>query len=66
MSTLPPSPPEPHELEGDYRPADSANPHAHLDPVNARVETADLNYLVRLADALNTTLDLETLLKRTS
>src|ERR1035438_9338796 len=66
MSTLPPSPPEPPELEGDYRPADSANPHAHLDPVNARVETTDLTYLVRLADALNTTLDLETLLKRTS
>jgi sigma-B regulation protein RsbU (phosphoserine phosphatase) len=34
--------------------------------VNVRVETADLNYLVRLADALNTTLDLETLLNRTS
>jgi sigma-B regulation protein RsbU (phosphoserine phosphatase) len=66
MSTLPPPPPDPPELEGDYRPADPANPHAHLDPVNARVETADLNYLVRLADALNTTLDLETLLKRTS
>jgi sigma-B regulation protein RsbU (phosphoserine phosphatase) len=66
MSSTPPSPPDPPELEGDYRPADSANPHAHLDPVNARVETADLNYLVRLADALNTTLDLETLLTRTS
>jgi sigma-B regulation protein RsbU (phosphoserine phosphatase) len=34
--------------------------------VNARVETTDLNYLVRLADALNTTLDLETLLNRTA
>ena len=66
MSTLPPSPSEKHEFEGDYRPADPANPSAHLDPVNVRVETADLNYLVRLADALNTTLDLETLLNRTS
>jgi len=66
MSPHPPSPPDPPELEGDYRPADSANPHAHLDPINARVETADLNYLVKLADALNTTLDLETLLTRTS
>jgi sigma-B regulation protein RsbU (phosphoserine phosphatase) len=66
MSTLPPSPsPEP-EFEGDYRPANPANPSAHLDPINVRVETADLNYLVRLADALNTTLDLETLLNRTS
>jgi phosphoserine phosphatase RsbU/P len=61
------SPPrEQPELEGDYRPANAANPHAHLDPVNARVQTADLNYLVRLADALNTTLDLETLLERTA
>jgi len=66
MSTLPPSPPAEPEFEGDYRPANSANPSAHLDPVNVRVETADLNYLVRLADALNTTLDLETLLNRTS
>jgi sigma-B regulation protein RsbU (phosphoserine phosphatase) len=66
MSTFPPPPPELPELEGDYRPADSANPHAHLDPVNARVETTDLTYLVQMADALNTTLDLETLLNRTS
>jgi len=66
MSSTPPSPPEPPELEGDYRPADSANPHAHLNPVNARVETADLNYLSQMAEALNTTLDLETLLNRTS
>jgi phosphoserine phosphatase RsbU/P len=66
MSNVPPFSPEQSEFEGDYRPADSANPSAHLDPVNARVETADLNYLVRMADALNTTLDLETLLNRTS
>src|SRR6202453_3538111 len=66
MSSLPPSPAAEPEFEGDYRPADSANPSAHLDPVNARVETADLSYLVRMADALNTTLDLETLLIRTS
>jgi sigma-B regulation protein RsbU (phosphoserine phosphatase) len=66
MSSLPPFPFAEPEFEGDYRPADSANPSAHLDPVNARVETADLNYLVRMADALNTTLDLETLLTRTS
>ena len=66
MSDLIPPPREEPEFEGDYRPADSENPSAHLDPVNARVEMADLNYLVRLADALNTTLDLETLLNRTS
>jgi sigma-B regulation protein RsbU (phosphoserine phosphatase) len=66
MSIVPPSAPDQTEFEGDYRPADSANPSAHLDPINARVETADLNYLVRMADTLNTTLDLETLLTRTS
>ncbi len=64
-SSSPPAPPEP-EYEGDYRPAPSDNPLAHLDPVNVRVEPADLTYLVQLADALNTTLDLQTLLDRTS
>jgi sigma-B regulation protein RsbU (phosphoserine phosphatase) len=66
MSPISPPPPLEPEFEGDYRPADPANPDAHLDPSNVRVETADLNYLVRLSDALNTTLDLETLLNRTS
>lgn len=51
-----------HEYEGDYRPAAAS----HLDPLNVRVEPADLTYLVQLADALNTTLDLQTLLSRTS
>src|SRR6201997_3180715 len=54
------------EFEGDYRPASSENPLAHLDPVNVRVEPADLSYLVEMADALNTPLDLHTLLNRTS
>src|SRR5665213_2880322 len=58
--------PEPHEYEGDSRPAASDNPHAHLDPMNVRVELADLSYLAQLSEALNTTLDLETLLNRTS
>jgi sigma-B regulation protein RsbU (phosphoserine phosphatase) len=57
--------PEP-DYEGDYRPAPSDNPHAHLEPVNARIEATDLAYLTRIADALNTTLDLQTLLNRTS
>ena len=65
MSSIPPSPPAEPEHEGDYRPA-GGSPFAHLDPVNARVEPADLTYLVQLADALNTTLDLQTLLLRTS
>jgi sigma-B regulation protein RsbU (phosphoserine phosphatase) len=66
MSPNSPSSRTPPELEGDYRPADPANPHAHLDPSNPRVEIADLNYLLQMADALNTTLDLQTLLNRTS
>jgi len=66
MSTIPPPPPHQPEFEGDYRPVDPANPSAHLDPVNARVEPADVAYLAQLAEALNTTLDLETLLNRTS
>lgn len=53
-------------FEGDYRPsAKSASP-VSTDPFNIRVEPADLTYLVQLADALNTTLDLQTLLVRTS
>jgi sigma-B regulation protein RsbU (phosphoserine phosphatase) len=66
MSTIPPSSPTEPDFEGDYRPADPANPDAHLDPINARVEPADVAYLARMADALNTTLDLQTLLVRTS
>lgn len=62
MTSNPPSPPPGHEFEGDYRPAEPA----HIDPVNARIEPADMAYFLRLTDALNTTLDLQTLLNRTS
>jgi sigma-B regulation protein RsbU (phosphoserine phosphatase) len=59
----PPTPPQRHhELEGDYRPA---NPSS-LDPINARIEPVDPAYLMKLTDALNTTLDLQTLLNRVS
>jgi len=54
--------PDATELEGDYRPAELA----HLDPVNARIEPVDAEYLLKLTDALNTTLDLQTLLNRIS
>jgi sigma-B regulation protein RsbU (phosphoserine phosphatase) len=50
------------EFEGDYRPA----AETYLDPVNARVDPADYSFLLRLFTMLNTTLDLRTLLKRTS
>ncbi len=63
MTRKTPTPqPEPTELEGDYRPAEAS----HLDPVNARIEPADAAYLLKLTEALNTTLDLQTLLNRTS
>ncbi len=65
MPDTPPSPPA-HEFEGDYRPADPETSPAYLDPINARIEPADVAYLMRLTDALNTTLDLQTLLARTS
>lgn len=54
------------EYEGDYRPVSAENPHAHIDPVNVRVESTDLAFLSQMADTLNTTLDLQTLLNRTS
>jgi sigma-B regulation protein RsbU (phosphoserine phosphatase) len=63
MDLNPPSLPEQSDLEGDYRPANSSAP---LEPTNARIDPADAAYLTQLADALNTTLDLETLLNRTS
>jgi len=63
MESNPPSPPASHEFEGDYRPA---KPAALLNPINARIEAADVEYLMRLTDALNTTLDLQTLLARTA
>jgi len=58
--------PEQHQFEGDYRPADASGSSAMNDPINARIEPADVAYLMRLTDALNTTLDLQTLLTRTS
>ena len=66
MSPSSPSSPNESHFEGDYRPASPSGSAAQLDPLNVRVEPADLTYLVQLADALNTTLDLQTLLVRTS
>jgi sigma-B regulation protein RsbU (phosphoserine phosphatase) len=55
----------PH-LEGDYRPAGPERKlfHPHAADPNIRVEPLQLDFLLRLADALNTTLDLNTLLHR--
>ncbi len=62
MAETPPSSSAGYELEGAYRPAESAL----LDPLDARIEPADVVYLMRLADVMNTTLDMQTLLNRTS
>jgi sigma-B regulation protein RsbU (phosphoserine phosphatase) len=66
MPDIPRSPREEPEFEGDYRPADPAKAGVHLDPSNIRVEPMDMAYLSQMADALNTTLDLQTLLNRTA
>ena len=62
-------------FEGDYRPAQADLPrmpdppapvlfHPHSATPNIRLEPLQLDFLVRLADALNTTLDLNTLMHR--
>jgi phosphoserine phosphatase RsbU/P len=52
--------PEP-SFEGDYRPAD---PSGTAHPPPPRLEPLQIDFLLRLADALNTTLDLNTLMHR--
>ena len=52
----------PPDFEGDYRPTSQAAPAQ----IQVRVEPLQTEFLVRLADALNTTLDLQTLLQRTA
>src|SRR5215469_11006886 len=49
-------------FEGDYRP--TGDPGQSQAPVNIRVEPLQVDFLHRLADALNTTLDLNTLMHR--
>src|SRR5664279_4856360 len=57
-----PAEPASHSFEGDYRPSTEAA----FAETPSRVDPLQLEYLVRLADALNTTLDLQTLLLRTA
>lgn len=51
---------EHHVYEGDYRPASPGAPSRE----EPRVDSLQIDFLTRLADALNTTLDLQTLLHR--
>jgi phosphoserine phosphatase RsbU/P len=61
---------ETEHFEGDYRPAQadpqgaSASLGAPGDTPNIRLEPLQLDFLMRLADALNTTLELNTLMHR--
>jgi phosphoserine phosphatase RsbU/P len=54
--------PAEHVWEGDYRPASAAAPP----PVRTHIDPPQAEFLFRFADTLNTTLDLKTLLERTS
>src|ERR1700756_3987764 len=55
--------PTEQQFEGDYRPALEQGGTSSK-PVNVRVEPLQVEFLHRLADALNTTLDLNTLMHR--
>ncbi len=66
---MPPADPPHHRpddtpREGDYAPATRALFHPHAADPNIRVEALELDFLLRLADALNTTLDLNALMHR--
>jgi phosphoserine phosphatase RsbU/P len=52
----------PASFEGDYRPISEASPL----PGSVRIDPMQTEFLMRLANALNTTLDLQTLLHRTA
>ena len=56
--------PPAHTFEGDYRPTTPALFHPHATDPKIRVEPLQVDFLHKLADALNTTLDLNTLMHR--
>jgi phosphoserine phosphatase RsbU/P len=53
-----------HPFEGDYRPAAPVLFHPHATDPKIRLEPLQVDFLHKLADALNTTLDLNTLMHR--
>ncbi len=53
-----------HPFEGDYRPTAPVLFHPHAADPKIRVEPLQVDFLHKLADALNTTLDLNTLMHR--
>ncbi|HEX3372940.1 MAG TPA: SpoIIE family protein phosphatase [Edaphobacter sp.] len=58
------TPPPEQPFEGDYRPTAPTLFHPHAADPKIRVEPLQVNFLHKLADALNTTLDLNTLMHR--
>src|ERR1700694_5285879 len=67
----PPTHVEAETFEGDYRPAQADLPNVsdpqflpHQAGLNIRLEPLQVDFLMRVADALNTTLDLNTLMHR--
>jgi sigma-B regulation protein RsbU (phosphoserine phosphatase) len=58
------TPPPEHTFEGDYRPTSPVLFHPHAADPKIRVEPLQVDFLHKLADALNTTLDLNTLMHR--
>ena len=61
----PPETPAPAQtFEGDYRPTTPTLFHPHAADPKIRVEPLQVDFLHKLADALNTTLDLNTLMHR--
>ncbi len=56
--------PSEHSFEGDYRPTAPVLFHPHAADPKIRVEPLQVDFLHNLADALNTTLDLNTLMHR--
>jgi phosphoserine phosphatase RsbU/P len=58
------TPPPEQPFEGDYRPTAPALFHPHASDPKIRVEPLQVDFLHKLADALNTTLDLNTLMHR--
>ena len=58
------TPPPEHPFEGDYRPATPVLFHPHAADPKIHVEPLQVDFLHNLADALNTTLDLNTLMHR--
>jgi phosphoserine phosphatase RsbU/P len=55
-----------HAYEGDYRPSNRTEDGAPQTPPQIHVDPIQSEFLLRLAEALNTTLDLRTLLRRTA